>query len=63
MLFTRKPKDVTPKDAAAALTEGKLTLVDVRHADERAGMLAWEKADLSIERTDRLVGERSGHAT
>jgi rhodanese-related sulfurtransferase len=35
MLFTRKPKDVTPEDAAAGLAQGNLTLVDVRNADER----------------------------
>ena len=35
MLFTRAPKYVTPEDAAAALSEGKLMLVDVRNAEER----------------------------
>jgi rhodanese-related sulfurtransferase len=36
MRFTRKPKDVTPEDAAALLARLKLTLVDVRTADLRA---------------------------
>jgi rhodanese-related sulfurtransferase len=36
MLFTNKPKELTPEDAAAALGQGKLTLVDVRNAGEHA---------------------------
>lgn len=36
MLFTGRPKDVTPQDAAAAVAQGDLTLVDVREVDERA---------------------------
>jgi hypothetical protein len=47
MLSTKKPKDLTPQDAPAALAQGSLALVDIRNADEPA---TWEKAGLASER-------------
>ncbi len=61
MLFTRRSKDVPPEEAAAALADGRLTLVDVRNADERAeGSIAGSVHIPLDELPDRLGELASG---
>jgi rhodanese-related sulfurtransferase len=57
MLFTRKPKEVTPEDAAAALAQGNLTLVDVRNAEERTEGYVGGSLHIPLDELPGRLGE------
>jgi rhodanese-related sulfurtransferase len=65
MPFTNKPQELTPADAATALIEGKLTLVDVRNADERgeAHVAGSRRVEALNVRGGMLAWEKAGLAT
>jgi len=57
MLFTNKPKELTPEDAATALGQGKLTLVDVRDTDERADAHVAGSRHIPLDELPGRLGE------
>ena len=57
MLLTNKPKELTPENAAAALVEGKLPLVDVRNAHERADAHAAGSRHIPLDELPGRLGE------